>query len=1790
KRRIDAAENEVEKKQLLFRQAKLSAETLGDPDGAISVYETILDISLEPEAIALLEKLYSAKERWQDLVGLYERQLDAPGADKGGLHVKIAETARKHMGDIERAFDELDAALADDDQHGGAIAELETLLRHGKEPQHRARAAEMLEPVYQKRANFTDLMATIEARLESSQDPDERRPLLKRLANLKEEQAEDYKGALDTIAKLLHEDVTDESTWAELERLAKVASAEPRLAEIYAGELARVTSDEAATARLARRTGELFGMLGDTERALHFLRRAHEFEPESRELFEGIDALLVKDQRPKERVELYRAVLDYRSDPAERTATLHTIADLERAALNDPDRAIETYRAVLEVTDTDTRAQDQLTSLYRERRRFQDLAELYEKRAEQAESSKIAAEFRLNLARLYRTELDNPTAAIDQYEAIVEVSPDHEAAIADLQSLSQVAQYKARIVEILRPLYERADDWRHLIALNQQRLELAQDRGEKIPILRENADLWEKRGKDEKRALEALRAAFELDPDDGETRSELERVAEKTKSWDALAGAYERGIENADPLVKRQLLSSLAALHDQKLDDPRRALAAFERLFALDETDPEPLDAMDMLATLLSDWEALVKILSKKADLVADDEGRASLLRRIGETKRDMLEDARGATVAYERALELDPESTFTIDSLIELYERGDDHRKLVELYRRRVELTDAGGADLKFTLLTQAAECFEKHLGEPREAIQSLREAATHKPADKGVLSSLDRLYRAEQMWTDLLDNLRAEAASADSQAERVRLRKEIGALHAKRLEDPTAALEAYKSVLDEVPGDADAVLAVTHIGETREDLSLAAADILEPVLAGGAQYDKLVQVLEMRVRAQTEPTDRAATLKALAKVLDASLSRQADAQTVLTRALAETPEDAELYGEIDRLAAASGGYERYADAIEERAAAIFDAAVAQDLWRRLGKIAETELKDDRRAIGAYVKAGEHAGDDVEILAALDRLYERTKNYRALAEVLERRVSVEPDAKKQGEFFYRQAKLQIDQFQERSAGLATLRQALLRDGEHRPAREALESLTDDATLFEDAAEALEAVYRAKSDTARLIALHEKRITFASLPRDRTRIRLDLAKLLEEQGGENSRAQKVVEDALGDDPTDVDVLAELERLAAKNDAWASATSRLSASIAGSKDLTPDAARDAYVRLADWYEDKLKNSPEAEEALAEALERDPENLQILRSIERIRRAPGRERDLVASLRRLAELELDPATRRQLFREAKVLAEDQVKDAALTEEVLRQLLSEDEANGWALEELTKLREAASDFTEVLSLLLRRAELSTDGIELSRLQHLAAEIASGKLGDDARAVELYETIFENDPSDARASSALRELYAKGGQSRDLARLLERLVDVATTSDERTKLRLELARLTAKTSTEDAIETLRSILDEQPTEADAVVLLSQLYEKGGRDEELADLLNAQIERAKEHQDSARELALTVRLGDIYESRLGDVGKAIETYQAVLDRDGTHKGALESLARLYEAKGDVKNASATLEKLLALSDGTTAVTLAVRLADAFAKLKDDDSAERALERGLASDPASSEIRKRLAQTYERTQKWGRLAELMAGDAEATADVSERVRIYRVAADLHLAKQNDPAAASALLEKASALAPLDRDLLLLLCDAYSAAGRSKEAASALEKVVASFAGKRSKELATIHQRLSRAYLAEGDKPRALAELDQAFKIDPGSVAVLRDLGTLSIEMGDLDRAQKTYRALLLQKLDQSSPITKGEVFFRLGEISSKQGDKAKAVQMLERALENDPGLATAKSLLAELKN
>jgi tetratricopeptide (TPR) repeat protein len=1788
-RRTEIAENDEERKALLFRRAKLLSEALGERRKAIEVYENILDIALEKQALTALEALYTAESMWVELVGLYERQLDNNLGEPASLHVAIARVASRHQNNVGRAFDELESALSKERQHEGAIAELERLVNDAPDPVERARAAALLEPVYLLRADFSKVMNTIRARLEASGDPDERRDLLTRLAKLYEEQKEDYVAALDTVAKLLAEDPSDTGTISELERLAKVASAERRLAEIYADELKKIETDDEASVKLARRTGELFRGLNESEKALSFFRRALEFEPESKELFQAVDELLEKAGHAEERVKLYRQGLEHRFEPAERLALLHTMAGLQKGPLGQPDDAIDTYRQALEVQDDDAVSLDALTELYRTRERWDDLAELQLRRAETAPSAEQAAQYRLALARLHQ-EQGQVERAIDQLQEIVTALPRHQDAIAALEQLRKSPAHTERVVDILRPLYESLDDWRRQIQLNEDRYQLAQDASDKVRVLRETAELWEKRGDDLKRARRAVEAAVRLDPDDSDTRAEYERLAERTSAWDALAETYEAVLEeHPDLRDKREILATLADVHNQRRDDPRKALSAYDRLFAADETDIEPLNKMESLATLLSDWPILVRVLTAKADLLTNDEERASVWRRVAEAKRDMLDDAAGAISGYEKALELDPQSAFTVDCLVELYENKGDAARLVELYQRRVELTEDDD-DLKYTLLVSAADTYDKQLSDKRKAIEVLEQALTVRPGDSGVLGSLNRLYRAESMWAELLESLKLQASSAETAEERAKLRKEIGNILASKLDSYEDALDAYRLALGEAPTDAELIASVREIGSGHEDLRRTVAEILVPVLEQGGRHAELCEVLELRLSVETEPTERVQTLRTIARVLEGDLGKQAEAESALLRAISERPDDLELHTELERLSRATSGFGRYADALSDRAGSTFDPEVARELYVRLGRISEHELKDDQRAVAAYKRAVEQAGDQPDLLDALDRLHTRLGEHESVAEILERRVSIESSDERQADLYFRLAQIQIERFEEPGRGLGSLRMALERVPAHDAAVAELEKLVDNAELFEEVSEMLESVYRARGLTDRLAKLYEKRVSFADSVDARIDMRRSLARVLEDEGKDPKAAQSVIELGLGEAPEDAALLEEIERLAGITGEWAKACQALSSAISVKNDLSPESGVSLSLRLAGWYRDRAFDNASAEGALKKALEFDPSNDEVLQAVEQLQRSPGREADLFVTLRRRAKLQVDESRREELYRQAKALAETS-GDLAAAEAVLRELLAQDDTNLWALAELCRLRAAASDYAETFKLTVRQAELSADAGATRALRRRAAELARDQLSDVAKATELFEQLFEDDPNDHDAASALRALYPSAGRHQELGRLLERLIDMAESASARTALRLELSALNRDNfqSLDAAIDLLRAILEEEPGQGEAVVALSELYEKTQRDEELAELLSTQINAARDRGDTASELRFQVRLGEVYDGRLGDRTRAIDTYRHVLERDPNHQGALEALARLYKAQNDLASAAEIVSRLLDMATGPAAVALAVELGEAEQKLGNADKAARAYERGLVHDEQSADLRDRLRGLYQTAKEWEKLCSLLSRDAELTSKPEEAVKILQHAATIQSKQRGDHVAAAELLERASKLKPDDREILLELCDQYSASGRGKAAAEVLQRIVESFGTKRTKELGEIHRRLAAAYLADGNVQKALEELDKAFRIEPGNINVLTLLGDVAMQVGDHKKAQQMYRALLLQKLDEvNGPIKKSMVFFRLGQIHEQLDEKPKAIQMYERAVQTD-GFAEAKARLAALK-
>jgi golgin subfamily B member 1 len=1793
-RRVESAVNDEERKQLLFRQAKLLSESLGESAQAIEVYERIVETDADPEAVQALEALYRGTQRWDALVALLQRRTELPGADVVAIHVATAVVWAENVGDMARALDELELALRGKRPEAAAVAALEKILTGAKDVESRARAATLLEPVYLMHSDFRRVIGTLKARLDATSDPIERKELLARLAKIYEEQTEEYQEALETTALLFQEDPSDELTQNELERLTKVSASQSRLAEIYATVLERIAIDDVVSARLARRAADLYLAEDASERALTFYTRALAYDPEDSSLFMEVDALLQRLSKHSERVGLYRRSLEYHHDVGARVEALHVIADLQRGPLSDIPSAIETLREALELDDSHSQTLEALAVLYRQQGLFQDLAQLLSRRADNAVYPSDATRHRLALARLYMAELKEPERALEQLEEIVRYEPRQQDAIEMLELLRLNSTLRARVVEVLRPLYESADEWQKLIRLNEDRFELADGVADKVSVLRETATLYELRGHDLERARQAYSFAMESDPEDSSIRAEFERLTLATNQWEELRATYEKLLQTRPELLcKRDIMALLAQTCDQRLDDPRRALALYWMLYELEPGDLTIIEQLERLATLLSDWETLVKALIEKTELLGSDEERASCWRQIGEGRRDMLEDRGGAIVAYERALEFDPDSAFTVDSLIELLETTNGYDRMVELLVRRMELCDDSAVDEKFELLVRAGDVTTQSIQDPVRATDLYVRALSLRPTEMPLLVKLENLYAQQRQWPELLENLRSQCELCGDSAVKGRLRYRMGMLLSNELGNFEEALDMFRQVFDDVRCDDATIQALMSIAVGHEELRPLVAEILLPVLESAGGFDKVVEVLELRLTSEHDTIQRCQTLRTIADVQETKLANPRGALDSLLRALTERPEDPTVHSEVERLAEEVHDWRRVRDVLSERAQATFDPELACELYSRLGRIAEVKLDDPRVAEQAFSAAVAQAGDRPELLEALDRLYVRLGNWRSLADILERRSAAVADAAEQADYYNRLARIQLEQFNEPVRALASIRQVLDRVPDDATAIALLEGLTEQRDLFEETAEILETVYRASQLPERLVTLLAKRVALAADSESRLEIRRTLAQVLEDECRDPMRALDVLVDAMSENTSDMALLEGVERLADVTNNYSRPAAALEEALQSRPPASTAMARDAWVRLALWQRDRIQDAAAAERSLLHALEWDSSNDDILIQLENLRRVPGRERELIETLRQRARLTLSEETRVELFQQARQVAAT-IDDSGIAEAVVRELLGFDDANLWAITELTALRRGAGDWPETVRLLLRRAELEVDARILHDIRHEAAIVAKDRLSDSATAIRLYSQLFDDDPMDGLAGNSLKSLLLSTGAFEQLIQVLSRLVDVAKGPAERAELRLQLAAVYDENldKPQSAIAELNAILEDSPNCAAAVVALSKIYEKLGANEDMAELLERQMRQAEADGDMEAKTALQIRLGEVCETRLGDVGRAVATYRAVLDGRPQHRPALEALIRLHESQGDIAEASILLQSLVSIAPVSEHSHLDVRLADMRERVGDEQGAIGALQHALASDPMNKEIRVRARALSEKMGDWGRVALLLSDEADLASAATDKVGVLRDAAGVLAEKLQDWSSAAALLEKASTFAPNDRDLLLSLCDAYTASGRAREAATALERIVESYGGRRTKELGEIHRRLAQAYLSLREPDRAKEELEKAFRIEPGNVRVIALLADVCLQINDAKRAQQLFSSLIIQipKLGPDSPISKAEIYARRGEASRILGEKQKAISDFERALQADPTMDSVKAKLAELKS
>ncbi|WP_437672028.1 hypothetical protein [Sorangium sp. So ce131] len=1402
------------------------------------------------------------------------------------------------------------------------------------------------------------------------------------------------------------------------------------------------------------------------------------------------------------------------------------------------------------------------------------------------------------VAAAYAAALEDPAAGVALAPEIIEeigrrAVEHHEewfdapdAALALLRRLVELVPGSLWGFERLKLAYNAAERWEDLFALYDAMLERTSAADERVYLLEDAAAVARDLAGDGERTMRYLEQLLPLQ-DDARTRAALERLYERhgkhrpliellTAELPRLSGDDAERLRERIALLWIEGVGDAAAalpVVEQLLDAaptarapgaPRAAFALLERILAAIPPEQAPAGEASALAARAARQRSAVLLAkhhregARPEDLVrvlevqlegADVDDRPALLREIVRLRRDALGDEPGAFARLAELVEQRPEGEADRAELTELAERLGRHDRLAEVLAAAEPRAE--GPQLALALVREAALLRRDRLRDADGAIALFRRlfslAERHGDAEAalGAARALDRLFAEGDRAAERCDVLDTLAALEKDPAARRAALGELARLAASRLGDEARAIAAYSA----------------RLADDAEDLE--ALDGLAALLEEGGRFRELTAVLERRAAARGGEGARR-DLGRVARLFERELGDPEQAIATWRRVREELAPDPESG---DALAALYTRAERWDDLVAlleveaSAAAAAGGAARSAELFRRLGDVHRDRTLAWERAVAGYRRAHE-------------------AEVRARAELADAAGAVEPAD--EGAASAR-------------AGLTELlRRVDPASSEQRGALSATVS-------------ALLEICAAADDWSGQVGLLEPRLAAAEADAERVAILKASAALLEERGGDRAGAFDLVFRAFllspGTEPPE-----GLLRLADVAGRWHTLAEALPA-LERRGDVPAATLRDLTFRVGRWHRDAHADGDAAERAFEQALVHDPGNSAILLDLVELlrhRRGPS----LVPTLLRLAAATgYDLA----LYREAVETARD-AGDAAharvIAEELLEravQRLGDGEAEPaqpaawpparaalWAIDALIGMLEAAGDRPEIVALGRRGAALPLAPAEQRRLRRVAAEAA-----EPEEAIALYSGLFDEDPTDEPAGERLAELLRAASRRDELVRLRARQIEVSGDAERRVALRYDAAELLSNTPrtprTNEAIALLRENLAERPGHAPSIDKLASLLEEGGLHRELMLLREEQATAREAAGDVPPAAALWLEAASLAEHELGEPERAVASYRRAAEIGSAR--ALDALARLLARRGEHAAAAEVLERLCAGAPADELHKAALRLADAYLAAGEPDRARAALERALPRAAEPAPIRERLAYLYRASGAWVALAELVAGDAARAEDAPARLALLREAADLYLTRGGSPAAAIPLFDEAISLAPDDLSLRLARSRALSAAGRSEDATAQLRAIIADFGSRRPKERALVHYELARVALATGDRARAMAEFDLALRIDPAHPDALHGLAGLALEDGQLDRAHRAYRALLLvarrPRDDADGPggrrstmpprsslgrlpaasFSRAEVLLALGEIARRQGAPEREVEYVESAFE-----------------
>ena len=207
-----------------------------------------------------------------------------------------------------------------------------------------------------------------------------------------------------------------------------------------------------------------------------------------------------------------------------------------------------------------------------------------------------------------------------------------------------------------------------------------------------------------------------------------------------------------------------------------------------------------------------------------------------------------------------------------------------------------------------------------------------------------------------------------------------------------------------------------------------------------------------------------------------------------------------------------------------------------------------------------------------------------------------------------------------------------------------------------------------------------------------------------------------------------------------------------------------------------------------------------------------------------------------------------------------------------------------------------------------------ERTRLSIEIADIYRDHVNSDTKAVAVYQSILDVDPTNVAIIDTLAALYTKLQRWADLVTVLRAKHDATDDVEARLGILMEIGTILVEkyAKTAEAVAVYEEILAVQPSHREALAKIKDIYDKRRDYERLVEVMRRELDL---QGDPKARFAGLVELAKMANERVRKVETLIALWEEVLAGDEANFEAIDNLEKLYERQKEFEKLASILER-----------------------------------------------------------------------------------------------------------------------------------------------------------------------------------------------------------------------------------------------------------------------------------